>query len=127
MDDKKNLFIAALVVLLLISAVWGQKEAGRKKELVRENTALHTQLQEAGDAVKISSELQADAARQKEARQQTAAQLENARQKIDQLKASSAGLEAKIAEQSKALVDLQAEKEKALAAAEEAKNALAGE
>jgi predicted nuclease with TOPRIM domain len=112
MDDKKNLLIAALVALLLISAVWGQKETGRRKVLARENATLHTQLKEAGDATKAVGELQAEAAHQREARQQTAAQLENARQKINELQGKLSGL---------------AEQEKALIAAEEAKKSLAAE
>lgn len=112
MDDKKNLIIAALVALLLISAIWGQKEAGRRKEFARENAKLHVQLKETDEEAKKGGEAQAEAARQKEVRQQKEAQLDKARQKIEELQGKLSRL---------------TELEKALAVAEEAKNALAGE
>ncbi len=123
MDDKKNVFIGALIALLLISAVWGQKETGRCRKLAKENRVMHTRLQEADDAVQVNSELRAEAARQLEARQQTAAQLDNARKKIEELQSRLAGM----AEQEQALADLKAKKDQALAAVEEAKQALAAE
>jgi len=119
MDDKKNVFIGALIVLLLISAVWGQKETGQRRLLAKENNSLHARLSEADEAVKIGSELRAEVARQKEAQQQTAAQLDKARKKIEELQARLAGM----AEQEKALADLKAKKDQALIIVEEAKQA----
>lgn len=84
---------------------------------------MHSRLSEADEAVKSNSELRAEAARQKEAQQQTAAQLDKARKKIEELHGKLAGM----AEQEQAVADLKAKKDQALAAAEEAKQALAAE
>jgi len=116
MDDKKNYFIAALVVLLLISAVWGQKETGQRRQLAKANETLEAQLRDAGDAVTVRAELQSEGERLKEAQQQTAAQLENARKKIEELQTKLSALEAEKGEQTQAAAALHAEKEKMLAA-----------
>lgn len=116
MDDKKNYFIAALVVLLLISAVWGQKETGQRRKLIKENEALEAKLQAAGDAATDNALLRSEVEREKASKEQAAAQLRNAQEKLDELRGKLAALEAKKGEQEQNAVALQAEKEKMLAA-----------
>ena len=115
MDNKKNYFIAALVVLLLISAVWGQKETGQRKELAKANETLEAKLQAAGDAVTANAELRSKAEQEKASKEQAQNQLKNAQKKIDGLQEKLAALEAKKGEQTQATAALQAEQEQATA------------
>ncbi len=114
MDDKKNYFIAALVVLLLISAVWGQKETGQRKELAKKNEALEAQLKADDEAVKNGAELRAKLEQEKTAKEQAVTQLKKAQAKIDELNDRLAALEAKKGEQSEAAAALKAEQERAV-------------
>lgn len=116
MDDKKNYFIAALVVLLLISAVWGQKETGQRRELIKKNEALEAKLQAAGDSVTENALLRSEMEREKASKEQAVTQLRNAQAKIDGLNDRLAALEAKKGEQEQNAAALKAEKEKMLAA-----------
>lgn len=114
MDDKKNYFIAALVALLLISAVWGQKETGQRKELAKKNEALEAQLKADDEAVKNGAELRAKLEQEKTAKEQAVTQLKKAQAKIDELNDRLAALEAKKGEQSEAAAALKAEQERAV-------------
>lgn len=116
MDDKKNYFIAALVVLLLISAVWGQKETGQRKELVKKNEALKAQLKADDEAVKTGAELRAKLEQEKASKEQAVGQLKKAQAKIDELNDRLAALEAKKGEQEQNAAALKEEKENMLAA-----------
>jgi len=49
---NKNLIIAAVVVLMLITAIWTQQQYNRSKALTRENAALQVDLKKADDDAK---------------------------------------------------------------------------
>ncbi len=127
MQINKNFVIAALVALMLISAIWGQNEAGKRKQLVRDKVALQTQVKESKDAVKISGELRAEMERQKDELKQAQSRLSNAQQKINELQEGSQSLAEKTAAQEEAVKALQSEKENLLKATEEMKKSSTAE
>lgn len=114
MDDKKNYFIAALVVLLLISAVWGQKETGQRRKLAKANETLEAKLQAAGDSVTVNALLRSDVEREKASKEQAVTQLKNAQSKIEELHKKLAALEAKKGEHEQNAAVLKAEQEQAV-------------
>jgi chromosome segregation ATPase len=127
MQITKNRVIGALVALLLVSAVWGQKLAGQNKQLVRENEALQAQLKSGKDEAVSCSSLKTEISKERDARKQAAEQLNTAQEKLNGLNKEKAAAEKKAAELEAALTALQEEKENALKAAETVNNSLSAE
>ena len=103
MQNSKNLIIAALVALVLIAAIWGQNEAGKRKQLLRDKEALQTQIKANDHAVTVSAELRAELERQKDALKQAQNRLSNAQNKIDELEAEKKTFAEKITAQGEAV------------------------
>ena len=94
---NKNLVIGVLAGLLLLSAFWGQMEAGKRKALIKEQDA---QQQVRAEAVISQNDLEAEVSKQEEAQQQVTMELGTAQSKV-------AELTEKLAEQDASLVSLQ--------------------
>ncbi|WP_417913231.1 hypothetical protein [Candidatus Electronema sp. TJ] len=120
MQITKNRIIGALVVLLLIAAVWGQMKNGQNKKLIRENETLQAQLKSGKEDAASCSSLRTELSKEREAKQQAADQLNTVQKKKTAAETKTAELEA-------ALAALQQEKEGALNALEAMKKSLSGE
>lgn len=127
MQITKNRIIGALVALLLISAIWGQKLAGQNRNLIRKNEELHAQLKSGKDAAVSCSSLKTEISKERDAKKQAAEQLKTAQEKLNGLNKEKAAAEKKAAELEAALTALQQEKENALKAAETVNNSLSAE
>lgn len=127
MQITKNRIVGALVVLLLISAIWGQRQTGQNKKLIRENEELHAQLKSGKDAAASCSSLRTEIGKEREAKQQSEERLNNAEKKLAVLNQEKTAAETKAAELEAVLADLQKEKADALQAAAAAKNSLSAE
>jgi chromosome segregation ATPase len=125
MKDNKNLIIAAVVALMLITSIWAQNQANHRKELARENTALQAELKKADDDVKQAAQLRADLERQKDELKQTQSRFNKAQQKLNELDKEKQALAEKTAAQDEAVKALEAEKDNLLKKAEEMKQSSA--
>ncbi len=125
MKGNKNLIIAAVVVLMLITSIWAQNQANRSKELAKENAALQTELKKADDDVKSAAALRAELERQQDELKQMQGRFDKAQEKLNDLDREKQALAEKAAAQDEAVKALQAEKEHLLAAAEDMKQSSA--
>lgn len=127
MQITKNRIIGTLVMLLLISAIWGQMKTGQNKKLIRENEELHAQLESGKEAAASCSSLRTELGKERDAKQQVAAQLDTTQKKLADLNKEKTAAATKAAELETVLADLQKEKADALQAAAAAKNLLSAE
>lgn len=93
MDNKKNLIIGALAVLLLTTSIWGQSESRRRKELQLAKGAGTHQTPASKD---FETELKTEAHSR-----QAAGELETAKKELDVLRKRNAELEVKAAAEGK--------------------------
>ncbi|MCI5144854.1 MAG: hypothetical protein D3923_04840 [Candidatus Electrothrix sp. AR3] len=129
---NKNLVIGILAGLLLLSAFWGQNEAGKNKALIREQEA--QQQAETTAAVNNQDKLEGEIAQQKEAQQKITKDLETATgevatlsQENEELKGTLAELKGELAEKDTSVGALEKEIKEAVHNASKMKNALVEE